>query len=57
MDKEDFYQKLRSRVKEWALREGKDNKALKYVLLAPDFFHLLCKLMFDPEFPEAKRQR
>ncbi len=57
MDREDFYQKLRSRVKEWAVREGKDNKALKYVLLAPDFFHLLCKLMFDPRVPGSEKAK
>ena len=57
MDKEDFYQKLRSRVKEWAVREGKDSKALKYVLLAPDFFHLLCKLMFDPRVPGNEKAK
>lgn len=57
MDKEDFYQKLRSRVKEWAVREGKDSKALKYVLLAPDFFHLLCKLMFDPRVPRSEKAK
>ena len=57
MDRDDFYQKLRSRVKEWALREGKDSKALKYVLLAPDFFHLLCKLMFDPRVSGSEKAK
>ena len=57
MNKEDFYQKLRKRVQEWAVREGKDSKALKYVLLAPDFFHLLCKLMFDPRIPGAEKAK
>ena len=57
MKKEDFYQKLRHRVKEWALREGKDSKALKYVLMAPDFFHLLCKLMFDPRIPTIEKAK
>lgn len=57
MKKEDFYQKLRSRVKAWAVREGKDNKALKYVLMAPDFFHLLCKLMFDPRVPSPEKAK
>ena len=57
MKKEDFYQKLRHRVKEWAAREGKDSKALKYVLMAPDFFHLLCKLMFDPRVPSTEKAK
>lgn len=57
MRKEDFYQKLRSRVKEWALKEGKDSKALKYILMAPDFFHLLCKLMFDSRVPNIEKAK
>lgn len=48
MEKKDFYQKLRKRLKEWAAGTGKDNRALEYVLLAPDFFHLLCKVVLDP---------
>ena len=57
MKREDFYQKLRSRVKEWAAQEGKDSKALKYILMAPDFFHLLCKLMFDPRVPTIEKAK
>jgi uncharacterized membrane protein YkvA (DUF1232 family) len=57
VDRDDFYQKLRSRVKEWGVREGKDSKALKYVLLAPDFFHLLCKLMFDPRVSGSEKAK
>jgi len=51
----DFYQELRSRIKEWAAREGNDSKALKYILLTPDFFHLLCKLIFDPRVPTIEK--
>ena len=51
----DFYQGLRSRIKEWAAREGKDSKALKYILLTPDFFHLLCKLIFDSRVPTIEK--
>lgn len=51
MDKKDFYQKLRVRLKEWATGAGRDSTALKYVLLAPDFFHLLCKVVLDPRVP------
>ena len=57
MDRNDFYQNLRERVKEWAKREGKDSKALKYILIAPDFFHLLCKLMFDPRVPKGEKAK
>ena len=57
MQKEDFYQKLRHRVKEWAVREGKDSKVLKYILMAPDFFHLICRLMFDPRVPTIEKAK
>ncbi|WP_088006273.1 YkvA family protein [Indiicoccus explosivorum] len=46
-EQEDFYQKLRERVQEWGESKGALSKALPYVLLAPDLFHLLMKLMLD----------
>jgi uncharacterized membrane protein YkvA (DUF1232 family) len=46
----DFYQKLRERVRAWVEgREGKTHKWADYILLAPDLFHLLCKLMTDDD--------
>jgi len=57
MERDDFYQKLRVRVKDWASREGKDSRVFKYVLIAPDFFHLLCKLMFDPRVPGREKKK
>ena len=57
MDKNDFYQKLRERVNIWAVREGKDSTVLKYVLIAPDFFHLLCKLLLDPRVPGREKAK
>ena len=57
MQREDFYQKLRARVKEWAAQERKDSKALKYILMAPDFFHLICKLMFDSRVPTIEKAK
>ena len=57
MKRDDFYQKLRVRVKDWASREGKDSTVLKYVLIAPDFFHLLCKLMFDSRVPGREKKK
>ena len=57
MKRDDFYQKLRVRVKDWASREGKNSRVFKYVLIAPDFFHLLCKLMFDPRVPGREKKK
>jgi len=51
MHQRDFYQKLRLRLKDWATSEGKDSRALKYIMLAPDFFHLLCKVLLDSRVP------
>ena len=57
MGKKDFYQKLRIRLETWAKGAGKDNKALSYVLLAPDFFHLLCKVLLDPRVPGREKAK
>jgi len=57
VQKEDFYQRIRKRVQEWAVREGKESRVLKYVLLAPDFFHLMCKLMLDSRVPGKEKAK
>lgn len=45
---QDFYQKLRHNIQKWVEgKSGKSSKFLKYVLFAPDFFHLLARLMLD----------
>ncbi len=48
-DKElDFYQQLRVKFTEWAkTKEGKTNKYAEWLMAAPDFFHLMCKLTMD----------
>ena len=58
MDKaqQDFYQKLRVKIKKWIeTHDQKDQKWAEYILLAPDIFHLLCKLAMDPEVPTSKK--
>lgn len=52
----DFYHKLRKDVKKWAEEKvGSQNKWLEYVLVAPDLFHLLTKLVVDKEVPAGKK--
>ena len=54
--KKDFYQKLRTDIKKWL--DGKtaaDNTWTEYILLAPDLFHLLTKLILDPDVPASKK--
>jgi len=58
MDKQqnlDFYQKLRRKIKDWETKEGANHKWAEYILLAPDFFHLLCKLATDKEVPTKEK--
>ena len=53
---QDFYQKLRKDVKRWINDNlDKENKWSDYVLVAPDLFHLLCKLSVDKEVPSNKK--
>jgi uncharacterized membrane protein YkvA (DUF1232 family) len=51
----DFYQTLRRKIKEWETKEGANHKWAEYILLAPDFFHLLCKLAIDKEVPTKEK--
>lgn len=52
----DFYQKLRIQIKNWLdTRTGKDQKWSEFILLAPDLFHLMCKLVIDPDVPLANK--
>jgi uncharacterized membrane protein YkvA (DUF1232 family) len=53
---QDFYQKLRKQIKTWLDKTSKQqNRWTEFILLAPDFFHLLCKLMLDKEMPSKKK--
>jgi len=46
----DFYQKLRTKIRTWIQsKEGSSSTWTEFVLLAPDLFHLLCKLMTDDD--------
>jgi uncharacterized membrane protein YkvA (DUF1232 family) len=57
-EENDYYQKLRQRITKWsAENEGKASAWVKWILLAPDFFHLLVRLSADPEVPLEKKIR
>lgn len=44
----DFYKKLRKRIRQWASsEEGRNYRWTEYLLVAPDLFHLLCRLAID----------
>lgn len=53
---QDFYQKIRLQITEWIRTKSKrENRWTEYILLAPDLFHLLCKLLIDPEVLSSKK--
>jgi len=52
----DYYQKLRLKIKHYSKEAiGKENRWFEYIMIAPDFFHLLCKLAVEREIPIKKR--
>jgi uncharacterized membrane protein YkvA (DUF1232 family) len=54
--REDFYQALRARIADWLERKGgKSFRHAQIVLLAPDLFHLLTRLMLDRRIPVAEK--
>jgi len=58
LDKEDFYQSFRERMRNWlATEEGKTNKFGEYLMFGPDLFHLLCKLSLDDEVPVKEKAK
>lgn len=52
---DDFYQRLRVRVREWASNQGPLGPTGEVILLAPDIFHLVCKLLLDTRVPAAAK--
>ena len=49
-EKVDFYQSIRKKIHEYLETEdGKKFKYAEYLLLVPDVFHLLCKLVLDKD--------
>lgn len=57
-EQDDFYQKLRSRIQKWLEnRSGGVGKLGQYVLFAPDFFHLLSRLMLDSRIDASSKSK
>lgn len=54
---EDFYQALRARIASWLESKGKGFKHAQILLLAPDLFHLLTRLMFDRRIPSGEKAK
>lgn len=53
---EKFYLKLRKNITEWLAKNANLNyKWREYLLLVPDIFYLMVKLIQDPEVPQSKK--
>jgi uncharacterized membrane protein YkvA (DUF1232 family) len=53
---EQFYLKLRKNITEWLNNNTNLNHRWReYLLVVPDIFHLLVKLVQDPDVPQAKK--
>lgn len=58
MSNDDFYTKLRIKIRDWLKSdEGKNNKFAEYLMFAPDLFHLLCKLSIDKDVPAVEKAK
>ena len=55
--REDFYQALRARISAWLESKGSGFKHAQILLLAPDLFHLLARLMFDSRIPVSEKAK
>ncbi len=47
-DKVDFYRSLRRKIQTFLAGRGAGFKYADYLLVAPDLFHLMCRLTVDP---------
>lgn len=56
--KEDFYQKLRRSISSWLESEqGARFRWAKYLMLAPDLFHEMCRLLADGDVPLGEKAK
>ena len=52
---EDFYQAMRARIASWLASKGAGFKHARILLLAPDLFHLLTRLVLDRRIPASEK--
>jgi uncharacterized membrane protein YkvA (DUF1232 family) len=56
--RDDFYHQLRERMRLWlATDEGKNYKFAEFLMLGPDFFHLMCRLVIDSGTPIKEKAK
>jgi uncharacterized membrane protein YkvA (DUF1232 family) len=54
----DFYKKIRKEMRDWlASRAGQGHRLAEYLMLVPDVFHLLLRLMGDKDVPKGEKAK
>jgi uncharacterized membrane protein YkvA (DUF1232 family) len=53
----DFYQSLRARIAAALAKRGEGYRHARYLLVAPDLFHLLCRLALDSRIPSSEKAK
>jgi uncharacterized membrane protein YkvA (DUF1232 family) len=53
----DFYRNLRERIAAWLKDRGGGFRHAQVLLLAPDLFHLMCRLALDKRVPAADKAK
>lgn len=54
---EDFYRQFRRKVQTWLANKGRHYKYADLLLVGPDLFYLLCRLVVDPRVPVAEKAK
>jgi len=53
----DFYHSLRSRIRTWLDEHGTGFRHARLLLVAPDLFHLLCRLALDKRIHASEKAK
>lgn len=57
-EEKDFYERLRGNISNWANTEkGRKYTWTRYLLIAPDLFHVLCKCILDERVPILEKTK
>jgi uncharacterized membrane protein YkvA (DUF1232 family) len=54
---EDFYQDFRRKVRTWLAGKGRNYQYADLLLVGPDLFHLLCRLVVDTRVPVGEKAK
>src|SRR5690606_39973905 len=54
---QDFYQNFRRKVRTWLEEKGSGYKYADLLLVGPDLFHLLCRLVVDTRVPAKEKAK